>query len=295
MAKAATVKSTRNKSIWIWVIELLSLLTGASFLASSFISAIIFQIWELNFFGIATPSDVIMSGIGFLIYALPLSLTVFMGYRFILFQESLFMKISFIFVFLFVFPMVIAVNLVNDYLVIIPTWTAWLSDHSSSVLYILAMMMGILCGSGLREQMLNPTRRTRFVTGFFGSVAVITGLATVASNYAFYGFEPTRLSISPAPTSCQRHKVFWIGEQSLVLRCADGDFQVQRNYGNIALVPKQSAILIPEELRVKNEYRKDRNEYEAATLRTKWRKEEEARLNLKTGKAISIAEPPTVK
>lgn len=83
-----TVKAARrrgSRSLLTFVIEIFSVVSAASFFLSAAINTVVFRMWGVNFLSVASPSDVVMSGINLAVQA---SLAIGVGWLFWASQAS---------------------------------------------------------------------------------------------------------------------------------------------------------------------------------------------------------------
>lgn len=298
MAKAVS-KMSSPKALWVWVIELFSIITGASFVLAAMIHAIIFRFWNLDFFTVATPSDVLMSGLSLVVKTAPLAAISVTCYRMPSFSRR-----WTIYVILLLFAVLFGVRrwIEFEYFQTEQTTTfsvlTFLWVYFPSANYLIAVLIAAFIAFGVRTEEHSLRDRASRGTWAFISFLTLIGGGAILLEYGSEGFEPPGLQMSAPPKDCRSHHMLWIGERSLVMRCEVTDeVVVHANTENVALITpavgrmeRSYAVYLTGSIAEKAQYRRERIEEIWRVERLKWRRQEERRLNQLDGRNINIAD-----
>lgn len=175
-----------------WMIELFSVVTGGAFVFSALTNAIMFfGRWNINYFSVASPSDVVMSGF-----------LVFTGF------------ISF-FVFLFIISLIFTI-----------VWyvITTLSQENSKIHPIKRIPSVVSSTSRVAmEAMISATGAKAFALMLFIGILGYSSIAwSRAITSMFWNETGLNVIDQPGDNSCDGAHVLWLGSSSAVLECKDG-------------------------------------------------------------------------
>ena len=223
------VKTTsKNEVIWVETIRMLAetfvLIAAVGFLISIVANSIIFNAWELDFLQIATPNDIIISGLS--IFGEPIAFLMVGVLAYI--AGKIFAK-GRIVDSIFIATLVVALS--NQFLVMRYGYLGYLGTFAAAT--GCASRIGIYIDKGKSYY-----RPYRIMLTLLFSVMLLQGLAVGWSNaktitsagYMWFG----NTIITPGPASnCE---VLWIGERAVVASCA-------RNKGPIVILNAENLMV----------------------------------------------------
>ncbi|HEY5411830.1 MAG TPA: hypothetical protein VIJ94_13995 [Caulobacteraceae bacterium] len=196
--------------------ETIPALAAAAFCITTFFHEFVFRAWGLNFLQLATPQDVLMSGISSLALVVLVSLCSLLG----LYLGSWLKAVQ-----SFRLPIragIAALMLIFGYLFsIIPVDktlyninSVWITASWANIYF------GILAGFE-PNRVLRLWLRALLIVVSFGAAAY--SMAAQAGHLIVFGFETTPMvaTIKDAGASCESD-VLWLGERNVVFKCRSG-------------------------------------------------------------------------
>jgi hypothetical protein len=208
------------------VIELFSIATALSFVLSAMMLFTIFKVWNLDFFALASVTDVVMGGL--FILALLLS-SLFAGAAamamVVLLREKNAVAIAYVAMFVLII-IGAAITLILE-----KGWgIAWFSLYrrwSQTVLVAVSLGLGVWIAL-YRSSQVYPSLRSLFDEGSRAAQRLVVYLLSVVAlvmftlaNTGFGGIYALRVPAQQAALGCEsgQSHLMWVGERSMVIRC----------------------------------------------------------------------------
>ena len=233
--------ATAKGSTLIWVAQVFSLVSAASFAFGAITYQIAFSVWDINFLQIATPADVLMSGMDYLFRSVFSVGAVMLGARLASAGADIMVPKPKIYPFFYIAFTIIALNVVP-----ILTWRleelvpmAVVGIPASVMMFVVMTTCMLLFGMILAVSVRRFTGAAReWVSGIVLVGIVLGTIVPHSVAAAAVGFSNPPLLLKASGCNGQ---VIWIGSRSVLLRCGTGEVQVLHNAENLVLSVSRQA------------------------------------------------------
>lgn len=288
-----------ERAVWVWLIEAFSIATAASFLAASVLLWLVFSTWNLDFFSLATPSDVLMSGLSTALRLLPFAALAWAYWRY----EALGTRRNLV---------ILAISLLAFYLArefvrrrYVDTyigaeksaffeWYFTLHMSLPGSWVVLAAAAAIAAGIVVRLARGDSLRARKWI-GLGLAACAMVAIAGLVGQLKKTGFEPAGIDLRHHEDDCGFGFILWIGERFTVFRCTPEEIRVVRSEGLSLSArgprPRRGWAYQKTERDYRREYRQERREALRERRIREWRLDEERKQNALGNEQLFIAEP----
>lgn len=207
--------------------ERLTVLTGVAFVGSTLVNTLVFDVWGQTFLLIATPMDVLMSGLHLATLPVLLAAGFAAGYVCVVSRQNKTFALLLYIAALVLFGLILA-RLISYGPAVARLWwiggfVGWSCGGWNGLESLQARQIAWGATAGLSAHVQAAFDRIgRGVTyGLFaGSYLIVAGVMLWVAQEAGYPSHPVRLSPKDTPADCAG-RVLWIGERALLIDCGN--------------------------------------------------------------------------
>ncbi|WP_125958882.1 hypothetical protein [Sphingomonas koreensis] len=300
---AANMPADRSeRAVWVWLIEAFSIGTAASFLAASALLWLVFSTWNLDFFSLATPGDVLMSGLSAALRLLPFALLAWAYWRYeVLGTRRNLLILAIALLALYLAREFVRQRYIDTYIGAEKSaffeWYFTLHMSLPGTWVVLAAAAAIAAGTVVRLARGSSQRARKWIAFGLAACAVVT-IGGLVGQLKRTGFEPAGISVRHHQDDCVFSFILWIGERFTVFRCTPDEIRVVRSEGLSLSArgprPQRGWAYQKTERDYRREYRQERREALRERRIREWRLDEERKQNALGNEQFFIADPEGV-
>lgn len=297
-----SAEKPRRQSFLILFVEIFSLVTAGSFVLSALMLWAVFSLWQLDFFSLGTPSDVLMSGLSLGLRIVPILLV---GWAFFAIPTFLRPKV-WVCALTAAFALCLlrfAVTWTYRQFFIAPdtSWIAYEAVYALNVLLpgqwlFLGMFLAIIVGGLLQKFNLLEVPRKRNFAIIGLSIIALCMFVMLTQQLGRVGFQTPGLRLANSNETCSSGYVLWVGDRSTVVRCGSTAIFVLPTEGlqyeptGISPYGRYRNSEDKSEWSVRREYRLERERTGMRERILEWRRDEERKLNQERNEDVQIAD-----
>ncbi|SEH12713.1 hypothetical protein SAMN05428974_0544 [Sphingopyxis sp. YR583] len=287
-----------ERAVWVWLIEAFSIATAASFLASSALLWLVFSTWHLDFFSLATPGDVLMSGLSAAFRLLPFAVLAWIYWRYdnLATRRNL-VILAVVLLGIYVARVLLLRRYVDTYIVgeksAFFEWYYTLHMVLPGTWVVVAAAAAIAAAIVVRLARSGRLRGRKWI-GFGLAACAVAAVGGLVGQLQKSGFQPAGVDVLRHDADCFGHAL-WIGERFTVLRCTPEEIRVVRSEGLSLSArgpkPPRGWAYQKTERDYRREYRQEREDALLARQIREWRLDEERKQNALGKEQLFIADP----